>query len=251
MGNDKMQATKKAAPTATKSYDPRKVGNFFGDVKAELRRITWTSKEELQVYTKIVVGATFALGLGITRNNMSNWYVVQVLSTHENKVKKAIVEQLDLKGMADYIEEVLVPVENVSEVKKGEQKIVEKKLWPGYLLVRMNLNDDSWSYIKNMQGVIDFLGGDKPTPLSEEEVDEILKDIEEKKSTVVQKHQFEVGVNVKIIEGVFVNFIGTITDVQHDKGKLSVRVSIFGRETQVDDLEFTQIEEISEDSEQS
>lgn len=180
---------------------------------------------------------------------MHNWYVVQVLSTHEKKVKKSLDEQREKKGMQDLIEEILLPIENVSEVKKGQQKIVEKRLWPGYLLVKMTLNDDSWDFVKNTQGVIGFLGGDKPTPLTEAEVKEILNDIESKKKRVVQKHQFEVGDSVKIVDGVFVNFVGTVTDVQHEKGRLSVLVSIFGRDTRVDDLEFFQVEEVTEESE--
>lgn len=180
---------------------------------------------------------------------MHNWYVVHTLSAHEKKVKKAIEDQRDIKGMKDFIEDVLLPIENVSEVKKGQQKVVEKRMWPGYLLVKMILNDESWSYISNTPGVIGFLGGEKPTPLSEREVGEILTDIEDKKRKVVQKHQFNVGDSVKIIDGVFVNFVGTITDVQHEKGRLSVLVSIFGRDTQVDDLEFTQVEEVTEENE--
>jgi transcription termination/antitermination protein NusG len=180
---------------------------------------------------------------------MQNWYVVQVLSTHEKKVKKALDEQRDKKGMQELITEVLLPIENVSEVKKGQQKIVEKRLWPGYLLVKMSLTDESWEYVKNTQGVIGFLGGDKPTPLTEIEVKEILHDIESKKKRVVQKHKFEVGDSVKIIDGVFINFVGTVTDVQHEKGRISVLVSIFGRDTRVDDLEFFQVEEVTEESE--
>jgi len=180
---------------------------------------------------------------------MQNWYVVQVLSTHEKKVKKALEEQRDLKGMDDFIEKVLLPIENVSEVKKGQQKVVEKRLWPGYLLIKMKLNDESWHYVKNTPGVIDFLGGDKPTALSEQEVEEILRDLEDKKQKVTQKHKFNVGDRVKITDGVFINFIGTVTDVFHEKGRLSVLVSIFGRETRVDDLEFTQVEEITEEAE--
>jgi transcription termination/antitermination protein NusG len=180
---------------------------------------------------------------------MHNWYVVQVLSTHEKKVKKALEEQRDLKGQGDFIEKVLLPIENVSEVKKGQQKVVEKRLWPGYLLIKMHLNDESWLYVKNTPGVIDFLGGDKPTSLTEHEVEEILRDLEDKKQKVTQKHKFNVGDRVKITDGVFVNFIGTVTDVFHEKGRLSVLVSIFGRETRVDDLEFTQVEEIAEGAE--
>jgi transcription termination/antitermination protein NusG len=180
---------------------------------------------------------------------MHKWYVVQVLSTHEKKVKKALEEQREMKGMADLIEEVMLPTENVSEVKKGQQRVVEKRLWPGYLLVKMTMNDDSWQYVKNTAGVIEFLGGDKPTALSDREVTEILKDLEDKKRKVTQKHKFEVGDRVKITDGVFVNFIGTVSEVFHDKGRLSVLVSIFGRDTRVDDLEFTQVEEISEEAE--
>lgn len=180
---------------------------------------------------------------------MHQWYVVQTLSANEKKVKKAIEDQRDLKGMTDFIQEVLLPVENVSEVKKGQQKVIEKRMWPGYLLVKLILNDESWSYISNTPGVIGFLGGDSPTPLSAKEVDEILKDIEDKRKKIVQKHQFEVGDLVKIIDGVFINFVGTVTDVQHDKGRISVLVSIFGRDTQVDDLEFAQVEEVTEENE--
>ena len=182
---------------------------------------------------------------------MYKWYVLQVLSTHEKKVKKPLEEHLELKGMTDQIEKILLPTENISEVKKGQQHIVEKRLWPGYLLIKMNLNDESWQYVKNTNGVIDFLGGDKPTPLTDGEVNDILKDLEDKKQKVTQKHKFEIGDRVKITDGVFVNFIGTVTEVFHDKGRLSVLVSIFGRDTRVDDLEFVQVEEISEEAESS
>ncbi len=180
---------------------------------------------------------------------MYKWYVVQVFSTHEKKVKKALEEHLDLKGMTDFIDQILIPTENVSEVKKGRQHVIEKRLWPGYLLVKMNLTDESWQYVKNTNGVIEFLGGEKPVPLTENEVQDILKDLEDKKQKITQKHKFEVGDPVKIIDGVFVNFIGSVIDVFHDKGRLSVMVSIFGRDTRVDDLEFTQVEEISEENE--
>lgn len=178
---------------------------------------------------------------------MHKWYVVQVLSTHEKKVKKALEEHRDLKGMADFIETVLLPIENVSEVKNGQQKVVEKRMWPGYLLIKMMLNDDSWQYVKNTAGVIDFLGGDIPTALSDAEVEEILRDLEDKRERVIQKHKFEVGDRVKITDGVFVNFTGTVQEIFHEKGRLSVLVSIFGRETRVDDLEFMQVEEVTEE----
>lgn len=180
---------------------------------------------------------------------MHKWYVVQVFSSQEKRVKKALEEHREKKGMTDLIYEVLLPTENVSEVKKGQQHVVEKRLWPGYLLLKMTLNDDSWQYIKNTAGVIDFLGGDKPTSLTEAEVEEILRDLEDKKQKVTQKHKFAVGDRVKITDGVFVNFTGTVTEVFHEKGRLSVLVSIFGRDTRVDDLEFSQVEEASDEVE--
>jgi transcriptional antiterminator NusG len=174
------------------------------------------------------------------------WYVIQVLSSQEKKVKHSIEEQKEQSGFADVIDTVLLPIENVSEVKGGTQKIVEKKLWPGYLLVSMYLDDESWAFVKGIQGVFDFLGGDKPVALTQHEVDEILKDLEDKKVRVTQKHKFEVGDIVKIVDGVFVNFTGTVTEVFQDKGRLSVLVSIFGRDTRVDDLEFIQVEHVTD-----
>ena len=124
-------------------------------------------------------------------------------------------------------------------------------MWPGYILVKMTLTDDSWMYVKNTNGVLEFLGGEKPTPLPQSEVDAILNDLEEKKKGVVQKHNISVGDKVKINDGVFVNFIGTVNEVFHDKGRLSVMVSIFGRETRVDDLEFWQVEQAPAETEVS
>ncbi len=172
------------------------------------------------------------------------WYVVQVFTAQEKKVKKALEEFRESAGVADLIEEILLPTENVMEVKKGEQKISEKRIWPGYVLIKMNLTDDTWQYVKNTPGVIEFLGGEKPTSLTEHEVNSILKELEEKKSGVTQKHKIEPGDRVKINDGVFVNFIGTVLEVYQEKGRLSVIVSIFGRDTRVDDLEFWQVEEV-------
>jgi len=182
---------------------------------------------------------------------MHKWYVVQVVSGQEKRVKKAIEENRESKGMNELIDSVLVPTENVSEVKRGQQRISEKKLWPGYILVKMNLTDDSWMYVRNSNGVLGFLGGEKPSPLAQGEVDEMMRDLEEKKKGVVQKHNIMSGDKVKITDGVFVNFIGTVQEVFHEKGRLSVLVSIFGRETRVDDLEFWQVEQAPSETEVS
>ncbi len=179
------------------------------------------------------------------------WYVIQVLTQQERRVKMALEENREAQGMLGHIDKVVLPTENVSEVKKGQQKIVERKLWPGYLLIHMDLTDDSWQYVKNTDGVYDFLGGFNPQELSDLEVDDLLRDLEAKLTRVTQRHKFEVGDKVKIADGVFINFVGTITDVYQDKGRLSVLVSIFGRDTRVDDLEFWQVEEYSEDAPQT
>ncbi|MCP5504264.1 MAG: transcription termination/antitermination protein NusG [Chlamydiales bacterium] len=177
------------------------------------------------------------------------WFVIQVMSGQEKKVKKNLEENRVSTGMTDMVLEVIVPTENVAEVKRGEQKISEKRLWPGYALVKMKLTDDSWMYVKETNGVIDFLGGGKPVPLSEAEVAEILHDLQARKGEVAYKNKIQVGDNVKITDGVFVNFMGTVEEVNHEKGKLSVMVSIFGRDTRVDDLEFWQVEEAPVDAE--
>ncbi|NGX50579.1 MAG: hypothetical protein K1060chlam2_00425 [Chlamydiae bacterium] len=178
-----------------------------------------------------------------------HWYVIQVMSGQEKKVKRNIEENREAAGMSELVEEVLVPTENVSEVKQGQQKINEKRLWPGYALVRMVLTDDSWQYIKQSNGVIDFMGKGNPVPLPEKEAEAILLDIQLRKGEVVHKHRLQVGNNVKITDGVFVNFMGTVLEVAHEKGRVSVMVSIFGRDTRVDDLEFWQVEEVPMDAE--
>lgn len=179
---------------------------------------------------------------------MHKWYVVQVLSGLEKRVKKTIEENRVSKGMEELVDTVLVPIENVAEVKGGQHKVSEKKLWPGYILVKMALTDDSWMYVRETNGVLGFLGGEKPSPLSQKEVDALLQDMEDKKGGVVHKHNIGPGDKVKIIDGVFVNFIGVVQEVFHEKGRLSVLVSIFGRDTRVDDLEFWQVEQLPKDA---
>jgi transcriptional antiterminator NusG len=178
---------------------------------------------------------------------MHKWYVVQVMAGQEKKAKRNLEEFRAAKGVADLIDQVVIPVENVAEVKDGQQRISERRIWPGYVLVHMTLNDESWSYVKGTNCVLGFLGGDKPHALQEREVEELLADLEEKAGYVTHKHSYDVGDRVKIVDGFFVNFAGVVTDVNHEKGRLSVRVNIFGRDTKVDDLEFTQVEHLPEE----
>ena len=180
---------------------------------------------------------------------MHHWYVVQVISGLEKKVKKSIEEGRPQAGMETVAAQVVLPTENVSEVKKGQQRIVERKVWPGYVIIQMEINDDSWQYIKSFGGVIGFLGGEKPVPLSNAEVQTILSELENKQGGLVHRHDIRAGDKVKIVDGVFETFTGTVVDSDANKGKLNVLVSIFGRETKVE-LEFWQVEKIFSEQDQ-
>lgn len=169
------------------------------------------------------------------------WYVVHSLSGQEAKVKETMEGRIQAEEMGSLIAQVLVPTENVSEVKSGKKRVSTRKFYPGYILVQMILNDDSWYFIRNTPGVIGFIGSGKPVPLTEEEVGAILSQIEEKKEKVKPKVMFEIGETVKVTEGPFVNFTGTIDEINPERGKLKVSVSIFGRATPVE-LEYWQVE---------
>lgn len=184
----------------------------------------------------------------MVENSNKQWYVLQVFSAQEKKVKKTIEESLAMAQMTDLVGQVLVPTEHVSEVKNGKQRIVERLMWPGYVYINMRLTDESWTYIKNCNGVISFLGGDKPVPMTNAEIEQLLGELDSKKEKVTQKHQLEAGDLIKINEGAFVNFTGTVNEVNAEKGLVSVRVAIFGRETLVE-LEIWQVEKVTAESE--
>ena len=172
------------------------------------------------------------------------WYVVHTLTGQEDKVKANILSRLALSKVKDQLSQVLIPTEVVSEVKSGKKKISQRKFFPGYVLVEMDLTDESWYLIKNTPGVTGFVSsGKKPTPLHKDEVANILKQTEEKKEKPMPKVVFESGESVRIIEGPFTNFNGTIDEVHPQKGKLKVSVMIFGRGTPVE-LEYWQVERL-------
>jgi transcription termination/antitermination protein NusG len=180
-----------------------------------------------------------------------NWFVVQALSGHENKVKENFERQLSLEQNNIPIYEVLIPVEKVSEVKQGEKITSSRKFFPGYVLLRMdlydaenNIRDDVWYFVRETQGVIGFIGGGvsrRPLPLSATEVDNLMMQVQERKDSVVPKINFEQGETVRVKDGAFENFEGLVEEIDHDKGKVKVSVSIFGRSTPVE-LEFWQVE---------
>jgi transcriptional antiterminator NusG len=172
------------------------------------------------------------------------WYVIHTLTGQEEKVKKNILNKLDLSNIKDQVSQVLIPTEVISEVKSGKKKISERKFFPGYVIVEMELTDESWCLIKNTPGVTGFISsGSKPTPLLEEEIDNILRQTEERKEKPTPKVIFEKGESVRIKDGPFTNFNGTIEELNPEKGKLKVSVMIFGRSTPVE-LEYWQIERL-------
>ncbi len=176
---------------------------------------------------------------------MTKWYVLQVMSGHEQKVKRSLGEMCRKQSLDSAVEEIMVPVEKISEMKKGELKVRENNIYPGYIFVNMTMSDDLWHKFKEVQGVISFLGGDKPSRLSDDEVTSILDDQRNKKEKVSPKFNLKPGEQVKINDGPFENFSGKIVEVSQEKGSLSVMVSIFGRETKVDDLDFSKVDAIS------
>lgn len=174
-----------------------------------------------------------------------NWYVVHTYSGYENKVKTNLEKRVESMGMQDKIFRVIVPEEEETDIKNGKKKVVKRKVFPGYVLVELIMTDDSWYVVRNTPGVTGFVGsagsGSKPTPLMPEEINTILKSlgVEEKRIDV----DFEIGENVRVKEGPFTNYSGTIEEIDKDKGKLKVLVNMFGRDTPVE-LEFAQIEKI-------
>ncbi|HEX6829893.1 MAG TPA: transcription termination/antitermination protein NusG [Burkholderiales bacterium] len=171
------------------------------------------------------------------------WYVVHVYSGFEKSVQRALVERIERSGMKDKFGQILVPVEEVVEMKSGQKSVSERKFFPGYVLVEMEMSDDTWHLIKNTAKVTGFVGGSatRPTPISEKEVQNILQQIQEGAEKPKPKVLFEVGEAVRVKEGPFTDFHGTVEDVNYDKNKLRVSVSIFGRSTPVE-LDFGQVE---------
>ena len=169
-----------------------------------------------------------------------NWYVVHTYSGFEEKVKLAIEEKARLKGIEDKIGRILIPSEKIIEIRGKKKRESDRKFYPGYILVEMELDDETWYLIKNTLRVTGFVGGTKPVPIPEEEVDIIVQQLEKGPAPVV-KTRFEKGENVRITDGPFTSFVGYIDDVDMDHGRMKVMVSIFGRQTPVE-LSFSQAE---------
>ena len=176
------------------------------------------------------------------------WFVLHVLAGQEQKVRDSVVKRLKTDEMELYIKEVLLPMEKVVEVRNGKKTVTNRKLHPGYVYVEMALLDDNnrpmerpWYFIKDIQGVIGFVGGERPMEVTAEEISVIKEQVTDSEDTEKPKVNFEVGETVKINDGPFLNFSGAIEEIEPDKGKLKVTVDIFGRKTPVE-LEYWQVE---------
>lgn len=183
-------------------------------------------------------------GTGSTSDVDENryWYVVHCYSGYENKVRQAIEQRTDTMGMKDRIFDVLIPTEEEVEVKDGKRRKVERRVFPGYILVQMKLDEDSWYVVRNTPGVTGFVGmGNEPTPLTEAEVNKIMNRMESDTPNVVV--DFKVGEKVRIVGGPFNDFIGSVANIETDKQKVRVMVDFFGRETPVE-LDFLEVEKV-------
>ena len=194
-----------------------------------------------------------ALGLSETQGSSERsgapssnkrWYVVNTYSGYEQKVKTNLEQQIKLAGLGHYFSRVLIPTEDVLELKVGKKRVATRKFFPGYILVEMEMNDETWQLVRNVPKVSGFVGaGNTPVSLSDSEADQILKQSEGIRAKPKLAVSFESGETVKIIDGPFVSFAGVIEDVNEEKTRLKVMVTIFGRQTSVE-LDFAQVEKI-------
>ena len=174
--------------------------------------------------------------------NGKHWFVIHTYSGHEERVKKNLEQRMKLMNAGDDIFQIVVPTEDEVEVRSGQRRTVAKKILPGYVLVQMNMNDQSWNIVRNSPGVTSFVGiGSKPVPLREEEVDRVLKQMTTE--TPKFKVGFKQGQSVRVTDGPFTDFVGIVDEIIAGKGKVKVLLSLFGRDTPVE-LDFLQVEKL-------
>jgi len=172
------------------------------------------------------------------------WYIIHTYSGFEQKVRNAILERAKARGLEQFVPEVLVPTETVEEMVKGQRKLSARKFYPGYIMVHMELNDDTWHLVKDTPKVTGFIGSkDEPVAIPEEDAAKIIAQMQEGVLRPKPKIKFEQGDKVQVTDGPFANFAGVVDEVRPDRGRVRVMISVFGRSTPVE-LEFTQLEKI-------
>jgi transcriptional antiterminator NusG len=178
------------------------------------------------------------------KQNLLRWYIVHTYSGFEHKVKANLEERIKTLNQQDLFGKILVPTEQVVELKKGEKKTSSRKFYPGYIMVHMALNEETWHTVKNTAKVTGFLGGgNRPIPVPDEEADRIIRQMEDGISKPKPRYSFEEGDEIRVVDGPFSNFQGTVEEVKHDKEKVKVSITIFGRATPVE-LDFIQVSKI-------
>ena len=234
---------------------------FVREVRQELAKVTWPTRKELVVTTASVFVMAIAAALfffaGRSDHRMdravdfgnravmaARWYIIHVYSGFERKVMTSIREQAQQQGLQDLFEEIIVPMEEVVEVKRGKKVNAERKFFPGYVLVKMELNDETWHLVRNTAKVTGFLGASgKPTPIPDAEAARVLHQMQEGIEHPRPLVTFISGDQVRVTDGPFSSFNGTVEEVDEGKGRLKVAVSIFGRATPVE-LEYSQVEKL-------
>ena len=240
-----------------------RVREFVQEVLLEFRRVTWPTRQELVNSTVVVLALTVVVafflgtrghrpvearaeGLAMSSPTMASkqWFVVHTYSGFENKVAEGIVSRAKIFGMADRIARVLVPTEKVVEVRNKQKRESEQKFFPGYVLVEMELADDTWHLVRSTPKVTGFVGsGTKPVALEPDQVDEIMRQMEAGAEKPKPKSVFQRGDKVRVIDGPFVNFQGVVDDMNPERGRMKVVVPVFGRPTPVE-LEYYQVERL-------
>ncbi len=240
---------------------------FAREAQIEVRKVVWPTRQEALNTTFIVLAATGVLALilwgmdavllrivnfitGVQALRMTEateakkrWYVVQAFSGYEGRVLKTLNEYIQMHNMESYFGEILVPTEEVVEMRAGQRRKSERKFFPGYVLVQMEMNDESWHLVKSIPRVMGFIGGtsDRPAPISDKEADRILQRLQETTESPTHRVMFEPGEVVRVTDGPFADFNGTVEEVDYEKNRVKVSVMIFGRSTPVE-LDFGQIE---------
>ena len=218
--------------SATTTIDPQ-------NLPEDLQGIEAPETQEVQVMSPNV----FIVSEG--ENPEARWYVVHVYSGHENKVSEALRQRTQTLGLEGKILQTLIPTQEKIQIKRGQRKTVHEKIYPGYMLVNMELNDETWVAVRTTNGVSGFVGvnDSKPRPLTRTEVDDIIKYVAQTQNETKFKVDYSEGEPVKIIDGPFNDFLGTVSKIDEARGKLEVLINIFGRETPVE-LDFLQVQKI-------